>query len=534
MKFNSFDNTIATTRFSLVARQGVVATSNALASQAGLDMLKKGGNAVDAAIATAACLTVVEPTANGIGGDNFALVWMNNELHGMNSNGYSPAAISLEQISSHHDTMPIYGWTPVTVPGAPMGWASLNERFGKLSLLECLQPAIDYARHGFPVSINTSKMWKRATSKLKEEFKDDPVFVEWKKTFLIDDRAPEPGEIMFLKNHADTLEAIGKTQAKSFYQGSLADRMEADSIKHGGYLRKSDLEGFTVDWVKPLRVTYRDVELVELPPSGQGIVASMALNMLNNYEVESKNLDYYHHFMEAIKLSFADAFEHVTDPTQMKIDPQELITPEFGKKQYQRIHHEAQDFGPTDMSAGGTVYLCTADKDGNMVSLIQSNYMGFGSGVVVKDTGISLQNRGADFSLDPNHINHLAPHKKTYHTIIPAMLMKEEKVFAALGVMGGYMQPQGHVQVVSNLVDFKMTPQMALDDVRFQWMKSNEMHIESELDETLVEQLKAKGHKIVVLEDKTSFGRGQIILKDENGTYYIGTESRTDGNISLY
>ncbi len=534
MKFRDYDNTIATKRFSLVAKNGVVATSNALASQAGLDILKKGGNAVDAAIATAACLTVVEPTANGIGGDNFALVWMKNKLYGMNSNGYSPSSIDANEIKQFSDTMPIYGWTPVTVPGAPMGWARLNQRFGNLTLLECLQPAINYARYGYPVSINTSKMWKRATKKLTEVFGDDPVFEEWKNTFLIDGRAPEPGELMVLKNHADTLESIGKTDAKSFYEGEIAKKIHEDSQKHKGYLSLSDLQEYDVDWVEPLITRYREVDVVELPPSGQGIVASMALNMLNNFSVSKKDANYYHTFMEAIKLSFADAFAHVTDPKHMKIDAKKLITPEFGKKQFSRIQSEAQDYGATEMSAGGTVYLCTADKEGNMVSFIQSNYMGFGSGVVVKDTGISLQNRGADFSLDDKHINYLAPKKRTYHTIIPAMLMKESKVFAVLGVMGGYMQPQGHVQVISNLIDFSMTPQMALDDVRFQWMKSGEMMLESQFDSEIVRSLLEKKHKIKLEEDLTSFGRGQIIIKDDCGTYFVGTESRTDGNISLY
>lgn len=534
MIFPKSENTIATKRYSLVARNGVVATSNALASAAGLQMLRLGGNAVDAAIATAACLTVVEPTANGIGGDNFALVWMNQELHGLNSNGYSPCAISLEDIKQKHEIMPTYGWTPVTVPGAPKGWVELNKRFGKLSLLECLTPAIQYARDGFPLSIHTAKMYQRAYDKLSKTFVDDPVFDEWKNTFLVNGQVPQAGDIITLKNHAKTLELIGKTNGYAFYKGELADIMEAESKKFGGYLRKKDLMEFEAEWVTPLSVQYRDIEVVELPPAGQGIVGLMALNILNNYKVKEKNSEYFHHCFEAMKMSFADAFNYVTDPKYMKLNPKELITPEYGQYRFNQIQEQALEPQVSDPSHSGTVYLTTADHEGNMVSMIQSNYMGFGSGVVVKGTGIALQNRGADFKLDKHHVNCLAPHKRTYHTIIPGMLKKDNQVVGTFGVMGGYMQPQGHLQVVSNLVDFKMDPQMALDDTRWQWIKDKEFKIEDSMDPKVIEELRQKGHNIEVIDDYTQFGRGQIILRDENGTYVVGTESRTDGNIALY
>lgn len=534
MNFDPMKQPYHSDRITLAARNGVVCTSNALASQAGLDMLKKGGNAIDAAIATAACLTVVEPTANGIGADNFAIVWLDNELYGMNSNGCSPYGISLDKVKKDNEKMPVHGWTPVTVPGAPKGWAELNQRFGKLSLLECLSPAIDYAQNGFPVAANVAKMWKRAYEYNLKLYRDRSEFDEWFRTFTFDGKAPEPFQMITLPNHARTLRLIAESNGESFYLGELADRIDEDSKRHGGYLRKRDLEDFEPSWVSPLSVSYRGYDVVELPPSGQGMVALMALNVLNNYEVKERNSAYYHTMFEAMKIGFADGMHYITDPSLMELDPAALLSPAYGEKRFGQIGAKAEEFSQDDPYQSGTVYLCTADKYGNMVSMIQSNYMGFGSGIVVKDTGIALQNRGADFKLDASCANVLAPHKRTFHTIIPGMLMKDNDCLGVFGVMGGFMQPQGHVQVVSNLIDFNLNPQMALDCPRWQWVRGKQFVIEEDFDQNIAGELIQKGHEISVAADNSTFGRGQIILKMDTGAYAAGTESRTDGNIALY
>lgn len=534
MKFDPNHQPYASERLTLGAANGVVATGNPLAAQAGLEMLKKGGNAVDAAIAAAACLTVVEPTANGIGSDNFALVWMKEKLYGMNANGPSPASISLKEIQKNHEKMPVHGWTPVTVPGAPEGWASLSERFGNLSLLECLTPAIDYAEKGFPVGAHTALMWQRALKKYQEIFQGKPEYEEWFKTFTFDGKAPEPFQVIKLPHHGKTLRLIGETNGRAFYEGVLAEAMEEDALAHGGYLRKSDLASFKASFVTPLSVDYRGFEVVELPPSGQGMVALMALNIFKNFSVEDRDATYYHRMFESMKMAFADGMHYITDPAQMKASPEALLKEAYGKMRSLEIEETAKIFTHEDPAKSGTVYLNTADKEGNMVSMIQSNYMGFGSGIVVKDTGISLQNRGADFSLDENHVNVLAPKKKTYHTIIPGMLLKEGKALAVFGVMGGYMQPQGHFQVVSNLIDFHLNPQMALDAPRWQWIKEKAFMVEPAFDQEALEALREKGHEVKIEKDRSHFGRGQIIVKLENAAYAAGCESRTDSNLAVY
>ena len=534
MKFDPNYQPHSSERLTLAAANGVVATGNALAAQVGLDILKKGGNAVDAAIATAACLTVVEPVANGIGGDNFALVWMKDELYGLTSNGPSPAGISLAAVKKEHQTMPVHGWIPITVPGVPKGWAALSERFGKLSLLECLEPAIAYAEKGFPVPALTAKLWKSSFKKYRELFKDQPEYAELFKTFTIDGLAPEPFQIMKLPNHARTLRLIGETNSDAFYKGVLADQIEADAIAHGGYLRKSDLANFESSWVEPIKTSYRGYEVAELPPSGQGIVALMALNIFKNRTVDKADVDYYHEMFETMKMAFADGLHYITDPKVMTMDPQALLDNAYGQRRYEQITPEAKIHSADDPFSGGTVYLSCADQDGNMVSMIQSTYMGFGSGIVVKDTGISLHNRGADFKLDEDHINVLAPNKKTYHTIIPGMLLKDGQCAGVFGVMGAYMQPQGHFQVVSNLLDFSLNPQMALDAPRWQWIKDKTFMVEANFDPEIIRELEKRGHIIKVEQDRTHFGRGQIILKLDNGVYAAGTESRTDSNLAVY
>ena len=524
MEIDYYKNPFASRRMNVIARNGVVCTGNNLATQAGLRMLLQGGNAVDAAIATAACLTVVEPCSNGLGSDGFAIVWMKDKMYGMNSSGHSPYAISADQI----DEIPKRGWIPVTVPGAVKGWKALSERFGSLPFKKLLEPAIDYARNGYPVSAEIARMWKKALNAIpnSEEFKG------WYETFTFDGKTPEPGQMICMPKLADALEKIADTNTDALYYGELASRIDEESRKFGGFLRKQDLMDHVVEWVEPIHVNYHGYQVWELPPNGQGIVALMALNILNNFQFKTRDVDCIHTQMKALKMAFADAKEYVTDPKCMEMPVRDLISVEYGKQRANQIKHMALPPRKDKPHGSGTVYLCTADKDGNMVSYIQSNYMGFGSGIVVD--GVSLQNRGHDFSLDPTHVNYLMPHKKTYHTIIPGFLTKDNKPIGPFGVMGGYMQPQGHMQVVTNMIDFHLNPQMALDAKRFQWIENKKFILEPGFDENIISELKKRGHEIEIEEELAMFGRGQIIVRLENGVYIAGCESRTDSNIACY
>lgn len=523
-------------RMATVARNGMVATSQPLAAQAGLDILKKGGNAVDAAIATAACLTVVEPTSNGIGGDAFALVWMKNELYGLNASGPAPKSISIEKVKElGHKEMPVHGWIPVTVPGAPAAWAELSRRFGKLTLKEVLQPAIDYARNGYPVSPILASNWERALRVYKERLKGEE-FDEWFRVFAPNGKTPEIAEMWRSEDHANTLEEIAETNAESFYRGNLAEKIAQASEKAGGFLAKEDLQSYRPEWVDPIGVDYKGYRIWEIPPNGQGIVALMALNILKGYEFNQKeDVQTVHLQLEAVKQAFTDGKAYVTDQKEMKAKVEDLLSENFGAEARAKLLETARIPEPGMLPKGGTVYLATADADGNMVSFIQSNYMGFGSGVVVPGTGIGLQNRGHDFSLDAEHVNALAPGKKTYHTIIPGFLTKGEEAVGPFGVMGGYMQPQGHVQVAMNLIDFKLNPQAALDAPRWQWISGKKVEVEQDFPNHLIKQLVAKGHEIQVAHDSGGFGRGQVIVRNpETGVLVGGTEKRTDGSISAW
>jgi len=524
MEIDYYKNPFASKRMNVIARNGVVCTGNNLATQAGLRMLLQGGNAVDAAIATAACLTVVEPCSNGLGSDGFAIVWMKDKMYGMNSSGHSPYAISADQI----DEIPKRGWIPVTVPGAVKGWKALSERFGSLPFKKLLEPAIDYAKNGYPVSAEIARMWKKALNAIpnSEEFKG------WYETFTFDGKTPEPGQMICMPKLADALEKIADTNTDALYYGELASRIDEESRKFGGFLRKKDLEDHKVEWVDPIHVNYHGYQVWELPPNGQGIVALMALNILNNFQFKTRDVDCIHTQMEALKMAFADAKEYVTDPKCMEMPVRDLISVDYGKQRAKQIEYRALPPRKDKPHGSGTVYLCTADKDGNMVSYIQSNYMGFGSGIVVD--GVSLQNRGYDFSLDPTHVNYLMPHKKTYHTIIPGFLTKDNKPIGPFGVMGGYMQPQGHMQIVTNMIDFHLNPQMALDAKRFQWIENKKFILEPGFDENIISELKKRGHEIEIEEELAMFGRGQIIVRLENGVYIAGCESRTDSNIACY
>lgn len=535
-KMNNTNQTYPSNRHVVYARNGMVATSQPLAAQAGLDILKMGGNAVDAAIATAACLTVVEPTSNGIGGDNFALVWMKNQLFGLDSSGPAPKDISIEKLKKlGYDKMPKFGWIPVTVPGAPAGWAELSNRFGNLPLKEVLKPAIQYARNGYPVSPTLGKFWKKAFELYKKEC-TSLEFEAWFETFAPNGRAPEVGEMWSSHDHANTLESIANTNGASFYGGEIADKIVASSKAHGGYLSKSDLMAFKPKWVEPVKIEYRGYDVWEIPPSGQGIVALMALNILKNEQfTEKESISTYHKQLEAMKLAFSCGKEYITDPNFMKVTIDELLSEQYGKTRYSEINESAILPIPGKASSGGTVYLATADGEGNMVSFIQSNYMGFGSGIVVPGTGIALQNRGHDFSLNELDANALKSGKKTYHTIIPGFLTKNNKAIGPFGVMGGYMQPQGHVQVIMNSIDFHLNPQEALDAPRWQWIEGKTIEVEPNFPFEIVKQLIEKGHEIKIAKDTGSFGRGQIIWRNnETGVLMGGTESRTDGSIASW
>ena len=527
-------------RYPIYAKGGMVNSTSVQASAAGLEVLKKGGNAMDAAVATAAAMSVVEPTANGIGSDSFALVWSEKEqkLYGLNSSGPAPMAATIEAVfadgKAKDGKIPPFGWTAVTVPGAPKAWAELNNRFGKLSLSEDLAPAIKYAKEGFPCSPNLALSWKAAFNKYRENFKT-PEFDEWFKTFVPEGRPYEAGDIIKLPNHAKTLEKIGETNSETFYTGEIARKIDADSREFGGYLRYEDLAKFEAKWVEPLKVNYRGYEICEIPPNGQGIVALMALNILKEFDFHEKDCaETYHRQFEAMKMAFADAFHYVTDPDYMEIDYNDLLAPEYGAKRAKEMGETAKVYTHSLPPKSGTVYFCCADSEGNMVSFIQSNYMGFGSGIVVKDTGISLQNRGYDFSLDHDKANCLMPGKRTYHTIIPGFILKDGKAVGPFGVMGGYMQPQGHLQVAMNYIDFHLDPQQALDAPRWQWLRDNSIIVESRFSDEIARKLRHIGHDVRVDLAMTNFGRGQMIVRLENGTLVGGTESRSDGNIACY
>lgn len=535
MIFDPLQYNYASRRNVVYANNGMVATSQPLAAGAGLEVLKKGGNAIDAAIATAACLTVVEPTANGIGGDAFAIIWTRGKLHGLNASGTAPKGISAEAVrKAGYNEMPKYGWVPVTVPGVPSAWAALSERFGRLSMTEVLKPAIRYAYDGYPVSPTAADMWERAYTNYSKDLKGEE-YKYWFETFTLDGKPPRPGDVWGSTDHAKTLESIAETKAESFYKGELAKKIDAYSKKYGGFLRKEDLADYKPEWVEPIGINYRGYDVWEIPPNGHGIVALIALNILKGFEFNEKdNIETYHRQIEAIKLAFADGKKYIADPRDMNITVEELLSEEYAAERRKLIKGEALIHMAGKPAKGGTVYLSAADGEGNMISYIQSNYMGFGSGLVVPGTGIALHNRGKNFSLEPGHDNCLAPGKKPYHTIIPGFLSKDGKPVGPFGVMGGFMQPQGHVQVIMNTIDFHMNPQDALDAPRWQWIQDRTVHIEHQFPNSIAQSLQRKGHDIKIQTDSTSFGRGQIIWRLNNGALIGGTEPRTDGTIAAW
>lgn len=521
----------------MYGKNGMVATSQPLAAQAGLDIMKKGGNAIDAAIATAACLTVVEPISNGIGGDAFALCWTGSSLHGLNASGPSPQNIEIDEVKAlGHKKMPSLGWLPVTVPGVPSAWAELSKKFGKLPLTSVLEPAIKYAREGYPVSPLLSHYWQKLFN-YYEAYACKKTFKEWYDVFAPLGRAPRPGEIWCSEGHAKTLEAIANSDADSFYRGELSKKIVAESKANGGFFERADLADYKPVWVKPVSVNYRSFDVWELPPNGQGVIALSALNILKEFSFTTREqVETVHTQVEALKLAFTAGMNAITDPKYTKIDNiAKLLSEKFARESVEKITDTAADPNAVDLPKGGTVYLCTADDEGNMVSYIQSNYLGNGSGVVIPGTGIAMQNRGCEFKLNPDHANGLAGGKKTYHTIIPGFLTKNGQAVGPFGVMGGYMQPQGHVQLLMNAIDFQLNPQMALDAPRFQWMEGRTVEVEKDFPTHIVEALIALGHDVKVNLDTSWFGRGQIIWRNpENNVLMGATESRCDGAVVAY
>jgi len=518
---------------SVYAKQGVVATSEGLAAQAGLEILKKGGNAIDAAVATAAALTVVEPCSNGIGSDNFALVYFKDTLYGLNSSGYSSKNINIDKVKERgFTTMPAFGVVPITVPGTPKGWATLIERFGNLSLLEVLTPAISLARNGFALSEGVGWYFERSIKRY-QEVNTSAEYNHFFDVFTKNGELYKAGDIFQSNDLADTLEAIGKTNADSFYKGELSEKIVSFMEKYNGFIDRNDLAEYENEFVDPIHVNYKGYDVCEIPPNGQGITALMALNLLKDETLQYGDIITYHKQIEALKIAFSDTLTYVTDPKFMKMNPAFLLSDDYVKLRKKDITDHALLHEPITYESSGTVYLATADKDGNMVSFIQSNYMGFGSGIVIDGTGISMQNRGHTFKLDETHHNKLEPRKRTYHTIIPGFLMKDGKAVGPFGVMGGFMQPQGHLQVVMNLIDFKMNPQASLDAPRFRWDELKKVSVEHSFDQYVAQKLQEKGHQISIDLRSAGFGRGQIILKEKDH-YIAGTETRCDGHIAYY
>ncbi len=501
----------------------VVSTSQPLAAQAGLQMLAAGGNAVDAVLAAAITLTLVEPVSNGVGSDAFAIVWDGKQLHGLNASGRSPEGWTLDFFAGHK-AMPARGWNTVTVPGCVSAWVELHKRFGKLPYERLFDAAIRYGQDGFLVSPTIAGQWAAQVPELKPQ----PGFAE---AFLPGGNPPQPGERFRFPAHAAALERIRDSKGEAFYRGELAARIEAHARKHGAAMRASDLAAHRPDWIAPLEVGYRGYTLHELPPNGQGIVALIALGILEHFDVASHPVDgadSLHLQIEAQKLAFADARRYVADPGHMDIRPQQLLDRGYLASRAKLIDMKrAQDFGHGTPPKGGTVYLAAADASGMMVSYIQSNYMGFGSGVVVD--GISMQNRGGTFVIQPGHPNCVGPKKRPYQTIIPGFVTKDGAPVMSFGVMGGTMQPQGHAQVMVRIADYGQSPQAASDGPRFRVVQGMDVSVEGAFAPSVLEELVRRGHRIVTLpDDYNQFGCAQLVWKLDGG-YFAASDPRRDG-----
>lgn len=504
-----------------------VCTSQPLAAQAGLRMLADGGNAVDAAIATAVTLTVVEPVSNGIGSDAFAIVWDGEKLHGLNASGRSPAAWTPEYFGGQ--PVPALGWNAVTVPGAVSAWAELHARFGKLPFERLFAPAISYGRNGFPVSRIVAAQWAAQVPL----FALQPGFAD---AFMPNGRAPSPGELFTFPAHAATLEKIAATNGEAFYRGELADRLEAHSSANGGVMRAGDLAAHRADWVGTISGHYRGYTVHEIPPNGQGIVALIALGILEHFDMSGlpvDSADSVHLQIEALKLAFADALAYIADVDHMGVRPDQLLDRNYLQARAALIDPNRAQPAGAGTPSGGTVYLTAADASGMMVSMIQSNYMGFGSGVVVPGTGIALQNRGFDFVVTQGHPNRVGPRKRPYHTIIPGFVTKDGAPVLSFGVMGGPMQPQGHVQVLVRIADYGQNPQAACDGPRFRWVQGLQVSCEKGFAPSTLDELRRRGHDLLAVDDYNSFGSCQAIWRLDDG-YLAVSDPRRDGQAAAF
>ena len=509
-----------------VFARNMVATSQPLAAQAGLRMLLRGGNAVDAALAAAIALTVVEPTGNGLGSDAFAIVWDGSALHGLNASGRAPAGWTPERFAGL-DRMPQRGWESVTTPGAVSAWTSLSQKFGRLPFADLFEPALAYARDGFAVTPHIAALWQAGGDILREQ----PGFADH---FLPGGRAPAIGATHRNAAIATSLEAIAATQGDAFYTGALAERIAAFAAEHGAALSLDDLAAHRADWCGTISSRYRGVDLHEIPPNGQGIVALMALGILEQTEIHTLGADSVealHLQIEAIKLAMADAERFVGDGDAMRVGSEALLDPAYLAARAALIdRRQAGDPGAGAPRQGGTVYVTAADASGMMVSYIQSNFAGFGSGIVVPGTGIHLQNRGSGFTLEPGHPNRVGPRKRPFHTIIPGFLMGPGGPLMSFGVMGGPMQAQGHVQMVLRTQSFGQDPQSASDAPRWRFVAGREVAVEWNMPEATVAGLAALGHEIgrETPDHSFAFGGAQLIARSGDG-YVAGSDHRKDG-----
>ncbi len=530
-----FGTPYTSARLPLFARN-IVSTSHPLAAQAGLRMLQQGGNAVDAAIAAAAAITLTEPVSNGLGSDAFCILWDGQKLHGLNASGPAPATWTPDYFQRKYGeakTPPKRGVDSVTVPGAVAGWVALSERFGKLPFADLLAPAIEIAERGYLVPVVVQQKWLAATPELQSQ----PGFAQ---SFLPWGRAPQVGELFRFPAAARGLKAIAATKGQALYGGEIAEAIEQFVAQHGGSLTAKDLAAYQPEWVEPIAQTYRGYTLHEIPPNGQGIAALSALGILSHFDLAAMPVDgvaSQHLQIEAMKLAFADLYRYVADPRHMDVTPEQMLDPAYLASRAKLINlQKAQNFQAGNPVKGGTIYLTAADESGMMVSFIQSNFMGFGSGVVEPTFGISLQNRGHGFSTDPagaNRANLVAPGKRPFHTIIPAFLTKDGQPVMSYGVMGGNMQPQGHMQTLVRMLDYGQNPQTACDAPRWRFNAGLNINVEAAMNPATVQGLQSMGHELDVINDSyQDFGAGQFIWRMGDPAvegYLAASDPRRDG-----
>ena len=540
VQFDPLKYSFASHRNVVYARKGMACSTSPIASQVGLEILKSGGNAMDAAIAMATTLPLVEPTGNGLGSDCFALVWSakDQKLFGLDGSGVAPMALSAEKVKeAGYTSVPVNGWLPTMVPGAPSAWALLRRRFGTKPMTELMASAIRYAREGFCIPVNVYKQWKAETARFTAAAEKEPeVFGPWVQYFTKNGKTYEAGDTFYNPDFAATLESLAESDCESYYHGEIMHKIVDFSRKTGGFFAESDFENYQAQWVEPISVNYKGYDVFEMPPNGHGITALMALNMLKGMELsdERETADVYHKMIETTKLAFVDTKKFVADPRYMRTKVSDMLSDRYADVRRALITDQAVYPEAGDPSCGGTVYFCVADGEGNMVSFIQSNYNRFGSGIAVPGTAITIQDRGANFSLDPESDNYLEGGKKAYHTIIPGFLCKDGKAVGPFGVMGGFMQPQGHVQVIVNTVDYHMNPQECLDAPRFQWVGEKKVQLEREVPAHIAQKLADMGHQVEIVNSNLGMGRGEIIWRMEDGTLVGGTEPRADGTIAAW